>query len=147
MGWASIKTAIFSMLSLVVLSSYSYAGSAKEEYELSEKCGKRTDDFFRKEYGNGVRSDKESTTMTNYTNHCNRKLNKCFMLITSNVIYNKREKGSIIFEDLWDINENKCYGSLARISNTIKPNQCEVGGKYCNSEGEWDEMVKPYMEE
>lgn len=59
---------------LVILYSSSYAGSAKEEYELEERCGKLASEEFQKEFGNGLQRDKEQTVWWNYTNHYNRKL-------------------------------------------------------------------------
>ncbi len=46
----------------------------KEEYELQERCGKRAEERFRQAYGN-------ETTAVSYTNHYNRRLNKCLILV------------------------------------------------------------------
>jgi hypothetical protein len=43
------------------------------------------------------------------------------------------------------LNENKEYGSLIQFENNKKPNNCRILEKYCNSEKEWDLIVKPYM--
>jgi len=59
------------------LSANSYAASTKEEYELQERCGKRAEEIFRIEYRNGNKAGK----MSNYTNHYNRKLNRCFVIV------------------------------------------------------------------
>lgn len=129
---------IFSLL------SNSYAASIKEEYELQERCSKRAEELFRKEYGN--------ETMSNYyTNHYNRKLNKCFILVTETSIHEDKETReklgvSSTYKTLLDINENKEYGGFFKFSKGGLM-QCEVLGKHCNSESEWDAFVKPYMEE
>ena len=126
--------------------------SAKEIYELNEKCGKRSAELFEKHYGkNGTSNDNDASWLSNYTCHYNRKLNKCFMLITSKSYpKNKKEQdnnGSFTDKTLWDINENKQYGQFNRFAKIKNSMQCEVLEKNCNSEYEWDSLVKPYMEE
>lgn len=121
--------------------------SSKEDYELQEKCGKRCDEMFRKDYGNGTDN---KGMISNYQNHYNKKLNKCFFLImNTSVSRNKKTNKveSLIMRNLFDVNENKEYGSFVRWSYSFTPNDCRVLEKYCKSESEWDSLVKPYMEE
>lgn len=88
--------------------------SAKEIYELNEKCGKRSAELFEKHYGkNGTSNDNDASWLSNYTCHYNRKLNKCFMLITSKS-YPKIKKSKIITALL----RIRLYGILTKISNT-----------------------------
>src|SRR5450759_2885071 len=61
----------------------SHAGTAKEDYELQERCGKRADELFKREYGNtGITNTKDGQAIAGYKNHYNSKLNKCFVLLT-----------------------------------------------------------------
>ena len=118
--------------------------STKEEYELQERCSKRAEELFRKEFSN-------ETVSNYYTNHYNRKLNKCFILVTETSIHRDKETReklgvSSTYKTLLDINENKLYGSFWKLSKGVLMD-CEVLGKHCNSENEWDSLVKPYMEE
>ena len=113
--------------------------SAKEVYELSEKCAKSAAQEFKEIYG------QEAELTVDYTNHYNIKLNKCFVLVTDLVPnkYNFRTKF------LLDINEHRQTAgfifSLKGGKNSII--ECEVSGTNCQSESEWDAIVKPYMEE
>ena len=123
---------------------------SKEKYGLQEKCGKRYEEYFNKEYGNGIINGEDGERLiSNYADHYNKKLNKCFILITSiEFIRNMENKiQNIRIKTLFDLNENKEYGSLIQFKNNNKPNNCRILEKYCNSEKEWDLLVKSYMEE
>jgi len=118
--------------------------------ELQEQCVKRSKEYFNKEYGNGIINwgDEERLT-SNYTDHYNKKLNKCYILITSTEFTRNMENKieSIRIKMLFELNENKGYGSLIQFDNNNKPDNCRILEKYCNLEKEWDSLVKPYMEE
>ena len=145
-----LLTVLFFIGIIFSLFPNSYAASTKEEYELQERCSKRTEDLFKKEYGNYIVSNEAGTTTSNYTNHYNRKLNKCFILVTQTHIPKDKETreklGVSIEKTLVDINENKLYGHFFKFSNgglTV----CKVLGKHCSSDNEWNALVMPYMEE
>ena len=118
--------------------------------ELQEQCVKRSKEYFNKEYCNGIiNCGYEERLTSNYTNHYNKKLNKCYILITSTeFIRNKENKiENIGLKTLFELNENKEYGSLIKFENDNKLINCRILEKYCNFEKEWDLVVKPYMEE
>ena len=143
-----MKKFVVALILLFAVSGYTYAQSVKEAYELQERCGKRAQEVFNKEYGNGNFSIDDRTFMITYTNHYNRKLNKCFVILESISFPKKKDKlGILIDKTLWDINEMKEYGGFAKFSDTDKLSRCLVLDKGCNSEIEWDSLVKPYMEE
>jgi hypothetical protein len=51
---------------------------------------------------------------------------------------------------LLDINENREYGVVAsekKGEEVIRINNCRIREVNCNSEAEWEMLVKPYMEE
>jgi hypothetical protein len=129
------------------LPTYIYSSSTKEDYELHEKCGKRCEEVFKKEYGKGITSDKSGQMMSNYQNHYNKKLNKCFINITTTNYPKDKKTDILIMKNLWDVNENKEYGSFIRWRKSSTPNDCRVLDKSCGSENEWDLLVKPYMED
>jgi len=111
----------------------------KEQYELQDKCGKRSEEWFKKEY--------ESTEgNTNYKNHYDKKENKCFILLTS--FYTNKKGGSIQLS-LYDINEDNEYGVLIIHGYNVnnKPYSCSVLNKSCGSYDEWLLLVNPYMED
>lgn len=78
--------------------------TAKEGYELQERCGKRCEEAFKKHYpGESYRDEKGDQWLSNYEAHYNRKLNKCFILVTSN----KFAKDDVYLDKvLVDVNSN-----------------------------------------
>jgi len=115
---------------------------------LQERCGKRAEEFFKREYGNGISNTKDGQSITGFTNHYNKKLNKCFFLLTtSDLPYKDKNKSSSTFIALYDINEQKEYGSFFKMQKDNMGFECKVSGKVCNSQDEWEALVKPYMEE
>lgn len=120
----------------------------KEEYELQDKCGRRCEEIFKKEYGKGgITSDESGQMMSGYQNHYNKKLNKCFMNIMTTSYPKDKTRDVLIMKNIWDVNENREYGSFIRLRKSPTPNDCKVLDKICKSEEEWDTLVKPYMEE
>jgi hypothetical protein len=127
----------------------SYAVTAKEDYELQERCGKRADELFKREYGNtGITNTKNGQAIAGYRNQYNSKLNKCFVLLTYRDIPRKNKKdGPSTLVTLLDINENMEYGNYFKRDSDGAPFECKVSGKVCRTEQEWDSFVRPYMEE
>ena len=104
--------------------------------KLQEKCSKETEIYFNKEYG--------KDGYFSYTNHYNKKLNKCFMLLSHIGVTEK-----ITSETLNDHFENKEYGDFHESFKNGSPEviYCKFLDKHCTSRNEWDSLVKPYMEE
>ena len=144
MGTISKVTGLVPLLALLLFPLHSNAGP-KEDYELQERCGKRADERFKMEYGNGSSSDKDSTYIFAYRNHYNAKLNKCFILITTTTIPKREDRDIMIMTNLYDVNENKDYASIVNVKQKIFG--CRVLDKLCKSENEWNLLIKPYMEE
>jgi hypothetical protein len=140
---------IFS-LSLPLSATDTYRATAKELYELRERCGKTCAQRFKEEYGKeGIYSDNDEKGARSYNSHYNTKLNKCFILITD-MDYGPNNGGLIKL--LWDVNENKEYGQLILLQKdklpfSTKVSYCRFLEKQCYSEQEWDLLVKSYMEE
>jgi len=116
----------------------------KGDYELQEKCKKRSNEFFSKEYGNGTVKTKDGTTTIYYTHHNNKKQNKCLLLLKSTHIFNDKKKSNKYSENLLDIDENQEYGYFIKNG---KNSVCFVLDKECKSKEGWDKLVKPFMEE
>ncbi|MCX5890653.1 MAG: hypothetical protein NTY36_14580 [Deltaproteobacteria bacterium] len=147
-----MKKIFSSFILAIVLISNSYAGSIKEDYELSERCKRSADEWFQREWGGKhISGDKDMTLTADYKCHYNRKLNKCFILLTTMSMPNNKKDKIIETAVLFDINENKEYGSYDKIQdesgygnalNIENFNKVE-----CTTKGAWDLLVKPYMEE
>ena len=103
----------------------------EEPNALKDKCGKQCEAWF-KSYQQRYPSDKFT-----YENHYNKRLNKCFVLLK----YSEKQ-----LKSLRNINDNTMYGSfLSKQDGKIII--CNVLDKKCNSEEEWNSLVKPYMED
>jgi len=142
-----MKKFVAALILLFAVSGYAYAQSLKEAYELQERCNKRAEERFKSEYGDGlVRYNSELHAITNYTTHYNRKLNKCFVLLSAVFLTDEKEKRNVL-KRFVDINENIELGTFENLSSLDKKITCSVFGKECCSETEWDSLVRPYMEE
>jgi len=133
------------LFSQIVLSEPSK--SDKDLYELQDKCRQTTDQEFKKEWGSNVSNTKDGQIIANYTNHYNKKMNRCFYLVTSNQFVTKNKDGTnpFIIKTLLDVQENKVYGDFSSDRKTMF--SCAVGKSYCSSEKEWDSLVLPFMNE
>ena len=139
-----------SVMSIVGCNNHKIIKEPSSLSELQEQCVNRSKDYFKKEYGNGIiNGENGERLISKYTNHYNKKLNKCYILITSTeFIRNKENKiENIGLKTLFELNENKEYGSLIKFENDNKLINCRILEKYCNLEREWDLVVKPYMED
>lgn len=132
------------LLLKVTVPAYAESKSAMEEYELQERCGKQVAAQFKENYGVGVMDDEDGHLQYDYSNHYNKKMNKCFFILTT-IHWSKDKKNSSIFKEMFDFNENKQYGNLWVIGG--KTDNCNVLGKFCHSEVEWNALIAPYMNE
>jgi len=62
--------------------------------------------------------------------------------------YSKAENGAapILQRTLTDINESKDCGSFRQLGGGSRVS-CDVVGKHCRSEEEWNTLIAPYMDE
>ena len=136
----SISVAIAGLL---CFSAYVSAQPNKDLYELQERCGKRAAEVFEREYG----SDKDGQTLFNYENHYSAHLKKCFFLEIAISYEREEEKPGPKIMRLFDLNENKEYGTFVSGPTESTPVTCVVRGKHCRSESEWRQLLKPFMED
>ena len=124
--------------SLVLIGS-AQAQTAREAYDLQEKCGRRATEVWIKEYNNKSIHD---NYVTRYQNHYSLRFNKCFFL---EINYGLGDfVGKKLFR-LFDINEDTCYGSYIEGFGPL--DMCEMEEKQCKSEEEWRALIKPFMED
>lgn len=116
----------------------------QQAFELQENCAKYSQQFF--EYFITDPSEKE---LYENISHYNSKLNKCFVLL-KRPIWRVED---IFSKNLYDAIERKPYASFAwKVDSVkkyweVKPLICEMLGKSCSNESEFDEFVKKYLEE
>jgi len=124
--------------------------NAQSTLALQEKCAEGAKKFFFEGGNNFSQRDKDGLWANNYQSHYSKSLDKCFILLIS--LYSPKAKGEPVLwsKTLYDVFEGKSYGSLFRTQyeNFNWPiKECIVRDKICHSEGEFDALIKPYMEE
>ena len=141
-----MKKIVFALIIVCLFASTGWGASKSEDYVLQERCGKTAHDSFKEGYGNGYSSDSDGTHwIWTQRNHYNKKLNKCFILLHG---YNVGKDNYTVSESLYDINEEKEYGDFDKFNDKgIMHIDCKVLDKFCESETEWEVLIKPYMEE
>lgn len=135
-------TAIVCIMFNVALSINIYAASAKDDYELQEKCGKSASKYFN-DIENINLSSKDFLLLKDFNNHYNKKLNKCFVLIIGKATWIKKKENET-FQKLLDINENKEYGHIMQKEDVL---ECMFLDQACYSKNEWNSLIRPYLEE
>ena len=131
---------------LLITSGAAMALSIIEEYELQERCGRRAEEIFRKDWGKGMSQTGGAIFEGNYNSHYNKKQNKCFYLIWSTATTRKgKEQSTTRSAVLYDINRNKEYGSFSQLESDALPSRCYVLSNSCRSRQEFDKLVEPLM--
>jgi len=120
---------------------------AATDYDLQAKCSRDARAWFKENW----QSDKD-TLLLDYTNHYNKSLNKCFVVVE----YHFSTPVSEWTNDmtLWDVYENSKYGNVAEShSNSGKPDYkdedvvgtCTLLDKTCKTVAEFSNLVRPHM--
>jgi hypothetical protein len=118
-------------------------------YDLQEKCGRVARDWFKQFFGDGQSHTKDFSS-SNYTNHYNGKLNRCFVVVASfSTIRDDKTKQIKSADDrhLVDVNENAAVGAYFKFSDMQRTMSCGVAGQNCGSQPEWEQAVNSYMKE
>jgi hypothetical protein len=140
-------------LAATVITTRVTAEPNKEQYELQERCGKRAEQMFKSDNpgqsGGSITTNTDNgQDITTYQNHYSATLNKCFyLLIVTGVNYKEHPQYTTTLMTLLDLNENKEYGTFFKRSDMAGPAHCNVQQNSCRSEREWQELLKPYMEQ
>jgi len=119
------------------------APSVRADYEYQERCGKAAAQWFKLRYGDGSQTTSEGTSNSDFSNHYNQKLNKCFVLAVGTVFVKGRMS---TWQQLHDVHENKQYGDWFQNQDTNAV-LCNFLQASCASYNEWKELIKPYMED
>jgi hypothetical protein len=121
----------------------------KAIYELQEKCARDARDWY-KHWWEDAPSPAGASINTNYTNHYNAKVGRCFILVTSLQFAKDKKTGKVNRSDekeLVDVLENRGVGTEFIWQDLPINMQCEFNEKECHSAGEWEVLAKPYMED
>ena len=135
------------MVTAILAATVAVADPNKEQYELQERCGRAAALAFKTDNPDGTISNTdEGQSIASYQNHYNAKLNKCFVLYTTTMLnYKATPKYTATSMTLFDVNENKEYGTWFGRADRDGAIICNFQDNHCHSEKEWKELIKPYM--
>jgi hypothetical protein len=117
--------------------------------DLQQKCARQARDAFLHD---SLVSLEPNDPLTEFTNHYNSQLSKCFILITKTIL-SPRDHTSSEYRELSDAYEGKNYGlynsSYGSGRSTIS--MCSVTlpsgeKKACRSSDEFNDLIKVYMQ-
>lgn len=141
--WVLFSVLCFSFL----LTPSAWSAPSTAEYDLSEKCGKTAREWFKQEWGDGFATKDGNRMMAHYSNHYNRKLNVCLVLLHSGTLNGGANSVNSATSMLFDVNEQKDYGECMTIGNQDCTATCFVTTKRCDSYAEWQKLIEPFMTE
>jgi len=104
--------------------------------ELQKNCEKLAAQTFNRETA-------DDEDRVDYRAHYTARLKKCLYAET---YISPTPVGINMWVYLSDLEENRIYGGFHRSTN-IGFFYCNLEDKECHSEAEWNELVKPYMED
>jgi hypothetical protein len=111
--------------------------NAEQSYAAQTSCGASARDWFTKAYAH----DRVGVDETrDFGAHYNQKLNRCFAVLNET-------RSSFVSIQLVDVNENNPIGFYVRPLADKGPSRCEVENKRCNSDEEWNALMKPYVKD
>ncbi|MBI1821579.1 MAG: hypothetical protein HY036_01435 [Nitrospirae bacterium] len=122
-----MKILLLALFIICLFPIQGWADSLEEEYKLKDMCEKKVKEFFKENY------DK---TVARYQSHYNKKLKMCFILVTETTIWG-------FYDEIFDVDGKKRYGQNLFTNNMRR---CSVLEKYCESDKEFEKLIKPYME-
>jgi hypothetical protein len=122
-------------------------GQATPDFDLQARCSKDARAWFNETW-----SRDKDTIVLDFTNHYNKSLNKCFILIEFHYVFGKEESW-VNDMTLWDVYENSKYGNFSETHEaSVKRNYlndrvsvCRLWEKKCKTLEEFNGLVRPYM--
>jgi hypothetical protein len=119
--------------------------SKQEIAENARQCGSKSRAQFTRDWKDGTEITAEGKTKAEFTSHYNVKLNTCFYLLTV-------ASPGTLKRMLFDIGSGEQHGeflgpAVVESPAADRPKACRLGGFYCASAGEWEVLVRPYMED
>ena len=116
-------------------------------YELQERCGKQTTEWFVSEWGrSGIVNTKDGQIIADFQNHYNSGMNTCIVLLnTTNINTNKPKTTTFSSSMLFDILDNKTIGECWNTGASRVVN-CHVLTDTYTSFEDWRNAVRSYLE-
>jgi len=122
---------------------------ATADYDLQAKCSKDAKTWFNENW-----SRDKDTALLDFTNHYNKSMNKCFILVEYH--YTLGDGGASWTNDmtLWDVYENAKYATfdeshMIYFKPTVRTDDrviiCELSDTKCKTGKEFNNLVRPYL--
>jgi len=118
-------------------------------FDLSSKCMRDAKSFFNEKYP-GVEflgpQIQGPMYFADYQNHYNKRLNKCYILITTH--FGTVDMGHTYLErtELYDVGDRALIGELNINGKNQKDILCKLYGKECQSVDDFITGIEPYIE-
>jgi hypothetical protein len=110
-------------------------------YDLESKCAQEAQTYFSDHWRPG-----KLTAVLNYTNHYNRSLNKCLILVREQSFMDENNEWYLGLT-LSDVHERDEFGLFVEshhaTSNSLT--RCSVADTSCTSQQDFESRIKPYM--
>jgi hypothetical protein len=122
---------------------------AAVDYDLQAKCSKDAKVWFHDNW----QSDGD-TVLLNYTNHYNKAMNKCFVMVEYHYTTDKATGSWANLMSLWDMYENAQFADFAehhyvrykpKIETSEELITCKVAGTKCTAIEQFNSLVRPYL--
>ena len=131
-----------------LLASPHVAIAQPDLYDFQERCGKQAREWFQTGFKDGVERVHNGKMLSSFQNHYSLTLKRCFILTANVTIETENGKrSSSTMRTLLDINDNRELGFYFKRGLDAAPFQCEVNELPCRSDEEWQELLKPYLED
>jgi hypothetical protein len=122
--------------------------TAAGDYDFQAKCSRDAKGWFNEKWPRD-----KATILLDYTNHYQKASNKCFILVEYH--YSMGPNGSWVNDMmLYDVYENAKYGNFGQHNFVyLKPEYhsesllltCELLGTKCKTIDQFNDLVRPYM--
>jgi len=111
----------------------------------SEQCAKASRAIFQRDWKHGTVNSADGPMKADYRHHYHAARSTCFYLLTL-------ASTSTLRKMLFDVDGGELYGEFhgpAIVESPVlsKPKNCRVESLYCASDGEWEVLVRAYMED
>jgi hypothetical protein len=131
--------------------------TAKEIYELRERCAKDARDWFKQnnsELQDPVRvkgGGSISSLPPNYENHYSQAHNGCFAVLSLMTYFKfsaqPNPKDEFVQSNtLWDVNQNSQVGAFV-VKDLNQVTTCNVLGSKCTTKEQWMDLARTYIAE
>ncbi len=117
------------------------------DYDLQAKCAKDAKTWFDEGWADGGKGN----ILLDHSNHYNKALNKCFTEVEHHYYSEVGRPDWTNNISLWDVYENTKYGNFAENHDTLAGKSiddviiCEFRNQKCMTLDEFNELVRPYM--